>query len=73
MKRELGVTIKDSLEFLKIFEFRIDLSRFDAIWDTRSWNGQLEKTRSWKILSWKYQNENGKNEVGKLEPKLENF
>ena len=22
-------------------------------WDTLSWKGQLERTRSWKVLSWK--------------------
>ena len=31
-----------------------------------SWKGQLEKTWSWKVS-----NEIGKNEAGKLEPKLE--
>ena len=35
---------------------------------TCSWKGQLENTRSWKV-----RNEIGKNEVGKFEPKLENF
>ena len=39
--------------------------------DTCSWKGQLERTRSWKIISWKVQNEIGKIEVGKFEPKLE--
>ena len=40
---------------------------------TCSWKGQLENTRSWKLLSWKVRNEIGKNEVGKFEPKLEKF
>ena len=31
------------------------------------------KKREVRILSWKVQNEAGKNEVGKFEPKLENF
>ena len=35
------------------------------IQDTCSWKGQLERTRSWKV-----QNEIGKIEVGKFEPKL---
>ena len=39
--------------------------------DTCSWKGQLEKTRSWKVLSWKVRLEIEKNEVGKLGPKLE--
>ena len=40
-------------------------------WDTYSWKGQLERTRNWNILSWRVQNEIGKIEVGKVEPKLE--
>ena len=31
----------------------------------------MERTRSWKLISWKVQNEIGKIEVGKFEPKLE--
>ena len=34
--------------------------------DTCSWKGQFERTRCWKV-----QNEIGKIEVGKFDPKLE--
>ena len=36
-----------------------------------TWKGHLERTRSWKVLSWKVENEFGKIEVEKFEPKLE--
>ena len=39
--------------------------------DTCNWKRQLERTRNWKFISWKLQNEIGKIEVGKFEPKLE--
>jgi len=25
----------------------------EILWDTRSWKGQLERTRNWKVVSWK--------------------
>ena len=31
----------------------------------------VDRTRSWKVINWKVQNEIGKIEVGKFEPKLE--
>ena len=31
----------------------------------------VDRTRSWKVINWKVQNQIGKIEVGKLEPKLE--
>ena len=40
--------------------------------DACSWQGQLEKTRSSKVLSWKVRYEFGKNEVEKSGLKLEN-
>ena len=36
--------------------------------DACSWKGQLERTRSWKVLSWKVSVK-----VGKREAKLESF
>ena len=34
--------------------------------DTCSWKGQLEKAKSWKVLSWNVRHEIGNNEVGKF-------
>ena len=40
-------------------------------WDTCSWKGQLESTRSWKILSWKVSSSKEPSEVGKNQASLE--
>ena len=39
--------------------------------DMFSCKEQLERTRSWKVLSWKVRNEIGKIEIEKFGPKLE--
>ena len=44
-----------------------------AVRNTCSWKGQLKRRKTWKVLSWKVQNEIGKIEVGKVEPKLESL
>ena len=39
------------LQFFTNIHFWTPFGYFD--WDTCSWKGQLERTRSWKVLSWK--------------------
>ena len=41
--------------------------------DTCSWTGQLERKKSWKVLSLNVRNEIGKIEVGKFGPKSESL
>ena len=46
--------------YLNTYAISSSRSRYMLWWDTCSWKGQLERTRSWKVLSWK------KREVGKF-------
>ena len=54
---------KISVEQNTIILSSVDLT---ISWETCSWKGQLERTKSWKV-----RNEIGKIEVGKFGPKLE--
>ena len=77
--REAKIEQEHSLQSRKLVSnsFRVErtpvLAKTMILRDTCIWKGQLEKTRSWKLFKWKFRNEIGKNEVGKFEPKLENF
>ena len=67
--REFHDTIIIPLSFLALPLFHFGLNQFKR--DTCGWKGQLDKTRSWKVLSWKVRHEIVKNEVEKFAPKLE--
>ena len=47
------------------------MTKVVIVGDTYSWKRQLERKRSWKVLSWKIRHKIGEIEVGKFGLKLE--